>query len=112
MPSAPPKRQQIRAVLDDLLAAPDSEQAVRAQTPAGAASIVRAKSTSASQRFTIGLDSAIADRARDAVYHSPGLTLAGLIATALTSELDRLEHERGQPFPARPGPLRPGRPVR
>lgn len=112
MPSAPPKRQQMRAVLDDLLAAPDPEPPVRSETPVGAASLVRQKSTSSSQRFTIGLDGAIADRARDAVYHTPGLTLSGLIATALTRELDRLEHERGRPFPARPGPLRPGRPVR
>lgn len=51
--------------------------------------------------------------ARRAVYHTPGLTLAELVAGALFDELTRLEEARGEPFPElKPGQrLRTGRPV-
>jgi len=52
------------------------------------------------------------ERAKRAVYHTPGLTLAALGVAALTRELDRLEEQRGEPFPPRNGPLRTGRPIR
>jgi hypothetical protein len=42
----------------------------------------------------------------------PGLRRLPASVTALTRELARLEDQRGQPFPARNGPLRTGRPIR
>ncbi len=140
MPSSP-KRRPHRDVLDDLLGAPTDPPAPPAPAPAPAPApspsdiapnrphpTARPRPTARSaaaaqprpavraaapavQRFTINLPAALIDRARDAVYHSPGLTLAALAAAALNREIDRLERQHGQPFPARPGPLRTGRPV-
>jgi hypothetical protein len=112
MPSAPPKRHRHRGVLDDLLAAPDPPPTSPAYPPAAAHPAAPAPPPAAAAlRFTINLPATVIERARDAVYHSPGLTLTSLAVAALTRELDRLERERGQPFPARRGPLRSGRPV-
>ncbi|HEY6320810.1 MAG TPA: hypothetical protein VJA16_04555, partial [Thermoanaerobaculia bacterium] len=66
----------------------------------------------AAGRLAFHLPAALLERAQNAVYHTPGLTLAALALAALTRELDRLEEQRGHPFPARHGPLRTGRPIR
>ena len=110
MPSAPPKRRPLRGVLDDLLEAEPMATAT-AQVSSGVP-VAERRPAAIQQRFTINLPAAIIERARDAVYHSPDLTLASLTTAALERELDRLERERGEPFPARSGPLRLGRPVR
>ena len=64
------------------------------------------------ERFTVHLSSQVIDRARNAVYWTPGLTLAALTAMALKTALDRLEKERGEPFPARAAELKGGRPIK
>ncbi|HVT58947.1 MAG TPA: hypothetical protein VHR45_11145 [Thermoanaerobaculia bacterium] len=64
------------------------------------------------ERFTVNLPLNLVERARDAVFHTPGLTLAALTAEALTGAIERRERQRGEPFPARQGRLRVGRPVR
>ncbi|HEV3073598.1 MAG TPA: hypothetical protein VHB47_04200 [Thermoanaerobaculia bacterium] len=114
MPSAPHKRPRQRRVLDDLLGV--SEAAAVEPTPDPAAAADRAAPEAAppaaAWRLTFHLPAAVLERAKNAVYHTPGLTLAGLGVAALTRELDRLEEQRGQPFPARNGPLRTGRPIR
>ncbi len=69
-------------------------------------------STDVQIRLTVNLAKSLVERARTAVYYSPGLTLAGLTADALHHELNRIEQERGQPFPAARGPLKSGRPIR
>jgi hypothetical protein len=83
------------------LAAPRAGAAAdgRIEVPAGRAT----------ERLTINLPPALIERARDAVYHSPWLSLSSLAAGALSREIGRLEEERGEPFPARHGPLRTGR---
>ncbi|MFQ5828604.1 MAG: hypothetical protein ACE5JD_05540 [Candidatus Methylomirabilia bacterium] len=64
------------------------------------------------QRLTVHLPIELIDRAKDAVYWTPGLTLAGLAEETLTKALDAMEKERGEPVPPRREELRRGRPLK
>jgi len=64
------------------------------------------------ERLTINLPPGLIERARDVAYYSPSLTLAGVVELALEDFIARLERARSEPFPRRPGPLKPGRPLR
>ncbi len=64
------------------------------------------------QRLTIHLPVELIDRVKNAVYWSPGLTLAGLAERALAKELRSLEKENGVPFKKRIEELRGGRPLK
>jgi hypothetical protein len=88
-----------RSVLDELLAG--AEPAAPAPPEAGAAADGRTEAPAgrATRRMTINLPAALLERARDAVYHSPWLSLSSLAAGALSREIGRLEEERGEPFP-------------
>jgi len=61
-------------------------------------------------RLTVSLPADLVDRLRDAVYWSPNLTLAWLIAQSLRASLADLEKSRQGPFPKRMMSLRVGRP--
>ncbi len=61
-------------------------------------------------RLTVSLPSDLVDRLRDAVYWSPSLTLAWLIAHSLRNSLAEMESFRQSPFPKRTKALRAGRP--
>jgi len=61
-------------------------------------------------RLTVSLPSDLVDRLRNAVYWSPDLTLAWLIAQSLRTSLAELESLRQGPFPKRTNALRAGRP--
>ena len=63
-----------------------------------------------SVRLTVSLPSDLVDRLRDAVYWSPSLTLAWLIAQSLMTSLREMESLRQCPFPKRTRALRAGRP--
>lgn len=63
-----------------------------------------------SVRLTVSLPGDLVDRLRDAVYWSPSLTLAWLIAQSLRTSLAEMESLRRSPFPKRPKALRAGRP--
>lgn len=65
-------------------------------------------------RFSTELHPAIQERLRNAVYWTPGATVAGMLEDALTAYLDRLEDEQrdGVPFPPRSAALRSGRPLK
>ena len=54
----------------------------------------------------------LVDKARDVVFHTPGLTLAELIADALNAEIEKRTRARGEAFPARPEGKRLRSPVR
>jgi hypothetical protein len=119
----PPSRsRQHRGVLEELLAVPAPPPAApppAALAPAPATVHTRtvpatpeARSAPATERFTTSLAATLVERLRTAVFHTPGLTLSGLAAEALEREIERLEAERGEPFPAGRGRLRTGRPVR
>jgi hypothetical protein len=66
----------------------------------------------AKERMTFHLPVEVIERAKNAVYWTPGLTLAGLAAQALTEAVDRLERHRGQAFPPRESELKGGRPMK
>ena len=59
-------------------------------------------------RATFHLPVELFDRARDAVYWTPGLTLASLCEAGLRN----LERKRGETFPKRASELKAGRPVK
>ena len=61
------------------------------------------------ERVTIALPSKLMERARNAVYWTPGATLAGLVEDAVADALDRLEQENSGPFRPRSSNLKPGR---
>ena len=63
-----------------------------------------------SVRLTVRLPGDLVDRLRDAVYWSPSLTLAWLIAQSLRTSLAEMESLRQGPFPRRTNALRAGRP--
>jgi hypothetical protein len=63
-----------------------------------------------SVRLTVSLPGDLVDRLRDAVYWSPSLTLAWLIAQSLRTSLAEMESLRQGPFPKRTNALRAGRP--
>ena len=61
-------------------------------------------------RLTVNLPSHLVEQMRDAVYWTPGLTLAWMIARAVRASLTELETVHQGPFPKRLKPLRAGRP--
>jgi hypothetical protein len=61
-------------------------------------------------RLTVNLPSHLVEQMRDAVYWTPGLTLAWMIARAVRASLTELETVHQGPFPRRLRPLRAGRP--
>ncbi len=61
------------------------------------------------ERVTIALPADLMERARNAVYWTPGATLAGLVEDAVADALDRLEQENSGPFRPRSSNLKPGR---
>ena len=61
-------------------------------------------------RLTVSLPGDPVDRLRDAVYWSPDLKLAWLVARSLQASLADLETSRQGPFPKRMMALRSGRP--
>lgn len=71
-----------------------------------------AASSAVKERLTVHVTAELSNRVKDAVYWTPGLTLARLAERALSAEMERLEAERGEPFPARAEELRGGRPMK
>ena len=61
-------------------------------------------------RLTVSLPGDLVDRLRNAVYWSPSLKLAWLIAQSLRTSLTEMESLRQGPFPKRKNALRAGRP--
>jgi hypothetical protein len=63
------------------------------------------------EKITTPFPADLIERARNAVYWEPDLTLTSLIVEAVADALDRREQERGEPYPPRNRKLRSGRPV-
>ncbi|MBA5868202.1 MAG: hypothetical protein GDA67_16025 [Nitrospira sp. CR1.3] len=61
-------------------------------------------------RLTVNLPQDLVEQVRDAVYWTPGLTIAWLIARAMRTSLADLHSTNHGPFPRRSKPLRAGRP--
>lgn len=64
------------------------------------------------ERLTVHLPTPLIERVKNAVYWTPGMTLASLGEQALEAEIERLEQQRGEPFPQRSEELRGGRPMK
>ena len=64
------------------------------------------------ERLTVHLPVDLIDGVKNAVYWTPGLTLARLAEEALRQALAALETARGAPFPPRERNLTVGRPLR
>lgn len=63
------------------------------------------------ERLTIHLPVDLIDRIKNAVYWTPGLTLAGLAEEAFTKALEQMEKKREEPYPPRQSELKGGRPL-
>lgn len=63
------------------------------------------------QRITVQISEEVIDRVKNAVYWTPGLTLAALAEDALVKTVDKLERGR-DPFPQRKEELKTGRPIK
>ncbi len=63
------------------------------------------------QRLTIQISEKVIERIKNAVYWTPGLTLAALAEEAFSKSVDRREQERDGPFPRRDHELTTGRPI-
>lgn len=64
------------------------------------------------QRLTVVLPSPLLERARNAVFWLPDLTVTRLVEQALRQYLERIERQNGKPYPDRLEPLKRGRPKR
>jgi hypothetical protein len=62
------------------------------------------------ERLTVKLSATVIDRLRNAVYWTPGATIAGVVEQCLAHSIDAMERKRGAQFPVREEDLRPGRP--
>ena len=81
-------------------------------SPAGVASTREHPKKPVKERLTVHLPVDLIDRVKNAVYWTPGLTLAGLAEVAFTQAMTQLEQERGGPFPPRRHELTGGRPLK
>ena len=70
------------------------------------------KSSRVKAVFTTHINADLAEKVRDAVYWTPGITISGLAEEALDRIITEMEQERGEPFPKRAGELRRGWPTR
>ena len=64
------------------------------------------------ERMTVQMSREVIERVKDAVYWTPGLTIAQLTEEALVHALDLLEKKNGKAFEKRKSELKPGRPVK
>lgn len=64
------------------------------------------------QRITVQISEDVIERVKNAVYWTPGLTLASLAEEAFAKAVDQLEKERKEEFPRRKEELKTGRPIR
>lgn len=69
------------------------------------------KQKSSKQRITVQISEDVIERLKNAVYWTPGLTLASLAEEAFSNAVDALEEEKGAPFPKRKEELKTGRPI-
>jgi predicted DNA binding CopG/RHH family protein len=63
------------------------------------------------QRITVQISEEVIERIKNAVYWTPGLTLAALAEEAFSRAVDELEEENKAQFPKRKEELKTGRPI-
>lgn len=82
----------------------------KAATPAADFAVQERAETK--KRVTFHMPTDLIERTRNAVFWTSGATLAGLVEEAVAAHLDKLEKERGEPFPQRTGKIKTGRPMK
>ncbi len=68
--------------------------------------------SSKKQRITVQISVEVIERLKNAVYWTPGLTLASLAEEAFSKVVDELEKSKGAQFPKRNDELKTGRPIK
>ena len=63
------------------------------------------------QRITVQISENVIERVKNAVYWTPGVTLASLAEEAFAKAVDQLEKKKGSSFPQRKEELKTGRPI-
>ena len=63
------------------------------------------------QRITVQISEDVIERVKNAVYWTPGLTLASLAEEAFAKAVDQLEKKKASSFPQRKEELKTGRPI-
>jgi predicted DNA binding CopG/RHH family protein len=63
------------------------------------------------RRITVQISEDVIERVKNAVYWTPGLTLASLAEKALAEAVGQLEKGKGTSFPRRKEELKTGRPI-
>lgn len=89
---------------------PNGQDAPTSLSPRPRSSNTIGLSSSRRTRITLNLPADLVEQMRDAVYWTPGVTLAWLVASAMKSALSDLQVKNQGPFPRRTKPLRAGRP--
>ena len=64
------------------------------------------------ERVSVIIEPEMMETVRDAVFWTPGETIAGVVERALIAEIKRMTKARGEPFPHRTKSIRMGRPPR
>ena len=67
--------------------------------------------SSPKQRITVQISEDVIERVKNAVYWTPGLTLASLAENAFLEAVNALEEEKGSSFAKRKEELKTGRPI-
>ncbi|MCB1068565.1 MAG: hypothetical protein KDK56_10330 [Simkania sp.] len=62
-------------------------------------------------RISAEISGNVAERIKNAVYWTPGMTMAGFIEESLAKAIEELEQEKGEKFPQRERQLVGGRPI-
>ena len=62
-------------------------------------------------RISAEISGDVAERIKNAVYWTPGMTMAGFIEESLSKAIEELEEEKGEKFPQREWRLVGGRPM-
>lgn len=63
------------------------------------------------ERVTINVTSHLIDKVRNAIFWTPGMTLAQFAEDAFRETLGKMEKKLGKSFPPRKGKLKLGRPL-
>ena len=63
-------------------------------------------------RITFYISQDTVEKAKDAVFWTPGMTLSSLAEQSLGIQINRMEDERGESFPPRESELAKGRPAK
>ena len=105
------KRKTIGETPWDAVVPPKVEpKAVSKRTPAAASP--EPKRGAGKERLTVHLPVDVIERAKNAVYWTPGLTLAGFAEKAFLKALEAIEKANGGPFTHRKAELKGGRPIK